>query len=438
MPQLKAGIATVDITPHVGVQLAGFSSRSKPSEGVHDPLRSRALVLDDGDTRFALITNDILSVNYEIIDALKAAIEDECGIAPERVMINCSHTHSGPVTSSAGGTYSADDCYMHLYIRKIVGAVKMAIADLQPARVGAARTDVQIGINRRERTPDGSTTLGRNPDLPVAPYVDVCRIDSPEGEPRAIFFSHACHPVTMGGDSYIISADYPGRAQAVVEAVFPGAQAMFAQGCSGNINSEPVNGAFSDVWRLGSALGGAVVKAAAMIDTDGEVRLSSAFEPLELPLEDPPPLDEAKEQAESAEASFTQAKESGDEGSANIRSSGVRWAQRVLKLAEEGATDLKMRYDLQALAINDLAIIGLPGEVFVEYQLNIDAASPFAQTTVLGVTNGCPSYIPIADEYQYGGYEIEGAIRYYGATMLDPKSEQVILRAAKKLIQGLA
>lgn len=437
MPQLQAGIATVDITPYVGVWLAGFGSRNKPSQGLHDPLRARVLVLDDGDTRLALITNDILSLTYETLDELKAMIHQECDLPPERVMINCSHTHSGPVTRPAGELYVADDCYIRLYARKVLGAVKMAIADLAPARIGAARTDVQIGINRRERTPDGSTKLGRNPDLPVAPYVDVFRINSEQGDPRVILFSHACHPVTMGGSSYLISADYPGRAQAVVEAVFPGAQAMFAQGCSGNINSEPVNGAFEDVHRLGSALGGAVIKAAAMIDTDSDVTLRSAFEPFEIPLQDPPPFESAKAQLEAEQENLVQAEEGGDETRIRAQKGTVNWAERVLKLAEDGATDLTMRYDLQAFAINDRAIIGLPGEVFVEFQLNIDAGSPFEQTTVLGVTNGCPSYVPIADEYQYGGYEVESAIRYYGTTMLDPKSEQVILQGAQDLLNRL-
>ncbi|MDI9585443.1 MAG: neutral/alkaline non-lysosomal ceramidase N-terminal domain-containing protein, partial [Acidobacteriota bacterium] len=98
MGQLQAGIATVDITPPVGTWLAGFAGRHKGSEGIHDPLRARALVLDDGDTRLLIITCDILSLAYPFIDDLKARIEAESGLPPERVMVNCSHTHSGPVT----------------------------------------------------------------------------------------------------------------------------------------------------------------------------------------------------------------------------------------------------------------------------------------------------------------------------------------------------
>ena len=178
MPQLLAGIATVDVTPYVGIWMAGFAGRTHGSEGMHDPLRSRALVLDDGDTRLCLITNDIISFGFEFVDEVKRMISEECGIAPGNVMHNSSHTHSGPAMRQVSGAYSPDTCYSQVYARKIVGAVKMAIADLKPARIGVGRTPVQVGINRRERLPEGGTILGRNPDLPVAPYVDVYRIDS--------------------------------------------------------------------------------------------------------------------------------------------------------------------------------------------------------------------------------------------------------------------
>lgn len=93
---------------------------------------------------------------------------------------------------------------------------------------------------------------------------------------------------------------------------------------------------------------------------------------------------------------------------------------------------------MQAFALGGAAIVGLPGEVFVEYQLNISERSPFPLTAVFGVTNGCPSYVPVASEYPHGGYEVADAIRFYGDTMIDPSAEQVILRAAAELLKRLA
>lgn len=439
MSPLQAGIATVDITPYVGIWLAGFAGRKKPSEGVHDPLRSRALVLDDGEKRLCLITNDMLSINYETADEIKAAVQAECGLPPECVMINHSHTHSGPTARkgvSAVG-HKPDDCYMEVYVRKLVSAVMLAQQNLQPARLGYARTPVQIGINRRERTANGGTRIGRNPDLPVAPYVDVYRIDSESGTPRAVLFTHACHAVTRAADNYFISADYPGRAQAVVETVFPGAQAVFAQGCAGNINSEPVGGSFEDVWRLGTILGGAVVQAAATCRPESEVKLGSALRSVQVPLQDPPPLEEARAQHEAAETRLRAIEEEGDPTQIRIQQGTVNWTGRVLKLAEDGAKNLGMRYDIQAFALKDAVIVGLAGEVFVEYQLNIAKASPFGFTSVLGVTNGCPAYIPTAAEMPFGGYEVQDSMRFYGTTQLAPACEQTILDAAAGVLQEL-
>ena len=219
--------------------------------------------------------------------------------------------------------------------------------------------------------------------------------------------------------------------------VFPGAQALFAQGCCGNVNSEPVGGSWADVWRLGTILAGAVVKTAAEIRTEPEAKLACAYKPLEIPLEDPPPVEEAEAEWEAASAKLAEAEAQGDATRVRVQRGNVEWREKLLKLAREGAKNLKMRYDLQALAINDAAIVGLPGEVFVEYQLNIAAQSPFGFTSVLGVTNGCPCYIPTAAEFPHGGYEVEESVKLYGVTKLSPAIEQTILGGAQELLAEL-
>jgi hypothetical protein len=212
---------------------------------------------------------------------------------------------------------------------------------------------------------------------------------------------------------------------------------MFGQGCAGNINSEPCGGTFEDVFRLGTALGGAVVKAAALATTTPDVRLGYVYERVQVPLEDPPSVDVAEANVARAKQEYEQAVATRGAEKAGGERAMLEWAQRVLDLSKQGATNLKMRYDMQAFAMNEAALVALPGEVFVEYQLNIAAASPFPFTTVLGVSNGCPSYIPTAAEFPFGGYEVDSSMRFYGATRLSPRCEEVILQAADRLLRQL-
>ncbi len=117
----------------------------------------------------------------------------------------------------------------------------------------------------------------------------------------------------------------------------------------------------------------------------------------------------------------------------------VQWARWLLKMAQKQATGLAIDYEVQAIRVGDWALVGLPGELFVEYALNIDARSPFQETAVMAYTNGVPGYIPTADAFAEGGYEVEGAYRFYcgGYTMLKPECEALILDAAGRLLARL-
>jgi len=235
MNQLNAGVAVVNITPPVGVDMTGFG-RSSPAVGIHDELYARALVLSNEDTTLALITSDLLALDFDIIQRLREQIQEQWQIPPEQVMINSSHTHSGPatITTPLG---KLEPNYIEVLIKKMVGAVQMAYQKQEPAHMDWGRQQVQVGINRREKRDDGKMVLGVNPEGPVADYVDVLRVGSAaSGQPMGILFSHAAHPVAVGGLQF--SADYPGYAVRVIEQIEPGI-AMFAQGCCGNINAYP-------------------------------------------------------------------------------------------------------------------------------------------------------------------------------------------------------
>ncbi len=430
--QLLAGAAKSVITPPVGIDLSGFGGREGPSEGVHDDLRAGALCLEAGGS-VVLMTADLIGLDSDSVAEVRESIAARTTVPAGNVMITCSHTHSGPATPCLPTLGRPDAQYMAMLKRKLAEVAVEAWEQRSPARWGVGREEVLVGINRRERR-SGQIVLGRNEAGTTAPYVDVLRVDAGSREPMAIWMCHPAHGVTMGGDNLLISADWPGYAQRAVERIYPGSVALFAQGCAGNINSEP-KGTFEIAQEQGERMGRAVEKAVDATTTESAAEVAVASETLQLPLFDPPPVDEARATAEQIRRERDEKWDGANYGWRILLDGLVDWAQSVLELAEAGATDLTRDFEVQAVRVGDFGIVGLPGEVFVEYALNIDRDSPCRLTAVPAYTNGNIGYVPTAAAYPEGGYEVETAIRYYGTMMLRPESEQIILRSAQELLR---
>ncbi|MBM4048725.1 MAG: hypothetical protein FJ279_26780 [Planctomycetes bacterium] len=445
MAGLRAGAAEVNITPPVGVELTGFGGRPTGCTGVHDEIFAKALVLDDGRTKLAIVTSDLLSMDFDLVERTRKLIYERTGIPASHAMLNSSHTHSAPAAATLRGLGARDEAYCDVLCRKIASAVQMAASQLTEAKFGAAREPVLVGINRRQVVANKGMVLGVNPQGTVAAYVDVLRVERLDGEAMAVLFSHAAHPVVLGGSNLLVTADYPGYAMAVVKQVLGGnVVAMFAQACCGNINAHPrVGGTYADAKRLGTILGAATVKAAALIQTQttADVPLGMADETVQLPLQPPLPLDEARKQVEAAEQKikdlFAQPNPHPHPGQLKLAQGTLEWARDMLKLSEEGDKPRTQPFEIQVFRIGDVAVVGLPGEVFVEYQLHLDQHAPFKQTLVLGHTNGCIGYVPTADAFPQGGYEVTTAYKYYGTLMRTPESDGIIRSAGLRLLKAM-
>ncbi|MFQ6099440.1 MAG: neutral/alkaline non-lysosomal ceramidase N-terminal domain-containing protein, partial [Armatimonadota bacterium] len=328
---IQVGTGCVDITPPVGVDLCGFAGRASANVGVHDPLFAKAVVLDDGQTAWAILTSDLIGVSSEIVGAVREQAQEQAGIPAAHVMVTASHTHSGPHTSVLRGMGEADGHYVEVLTRKLAGVVQLAANARRKAAVGWRRGAVQLGVNRRERTAEGAVRLGSNPVGPVAAYVDVLSAFDDDGRPRAVLFSHAAHPVVLRADNLLVSADYPGYAQSLVARAWPtGPTALFAQGCCGNINVGP-RGSFDDARQAGEVLGAEVVKCVQNTMPVERARLGAATRTVELPLADPPPREEAEEQVRRLRAELDGAISRGENRGQILWKKGlVAWAEDLL------------------------------------------------------------------------------------------------------------
>lgn len=420
---LKSAVCETDITPPVGVWLAGFAGRSSGCIGIHDALHARALVLDDGLSLACIVSMDLVALDFDLVEMIRDGISRKVGIPPERVLLNCSHTHSGPGTRTFRTMGERDELYCNIMARKLVGAVQQAADMLEPVNLRWGRAPVQIGINRRERRGE-QTVIGQNPKGFVQPYVDVLRVDREDGNPLAVLFAYATHPVVLGGQNLWVSADYPGAACDFLSRVGMGTP-MFLQGCAGNINPVHTGATFAHARKLGEILGAAVVVASHLSEPVEGVPISGTLRTVQIPYVFPTP-EEAQQHLRQAEEELRRAEEEGASlGALTWRRDMLRWAQDLVLAVERGEPKT-MPFEIQCLRVGDIRLLAFPAEMFVQYALDFERQSPAKPTITLGYSNGCWGYIPTAADYAIGGYEVDMAYRYYGTLMVSSDCERLI------------
>lgn len=420
---LKAAVCETNITPPVGVWLAGFANRPSGCIGVHDELYARALVLDDGFSLAAIVSMDLVALDFDLVEAIRDGISRKVGIPAARLLLNCSHTHSGPGTRTFRTMGERDELYCNVMARKVVGAVQQAADMLEPVSLRWGRAPVQIGINRRERRQE-QAVIGQSPRRPVQPYVDVLRVDREDGSPMAVLFAYATHPVVLGGQNLWVSADYPGMACDFLIRAGMGTP-MFLQGCAGDINPLHTAATFAHARKLGEILGAAVVVASHLSEPVDGVPVWGNLRTVHLPYQFPS-QEQAQQYLKEAQRELARAEEEAAPlGTLMWRRDMLRWAQELVLAVEKGEPQT-MPFEIQMLRIGDVHILAFPAEMFVHYALDFEKQSPHKPTLVLGYSNGCWGYIPTAADYTIGGYEVDMAYRYYGTLMVSPECERLI------------
>jgi hypothetical protein len=424
---LYAGVCETNVTPPLGVWMAGYAFRSSGCVLVHDELHARAVVFNDGGAAVAILSMDLIALPQDLVQQIREGIAREVGLAPEAIMLNCSHTHGGPNLGVYNAMGSRDPAYVDVLVRKLVGMTRQAADTMKPAVLSYGRAPVQIGINRRQTNAGtGRTVLGHNYAGPVAPYVDVLSVAEPSGGTFAILFNHACHGTTLGGDNLRITADFCGyAADHVRHETDGGVTPLFLQGCSGNINPFR-RGTYISAAHNGRTLGQATLSAwrTATPLYDDEA-LAYAESVVELPLQPPPSIEECDRAVAEWEQKLEQEKAGGNMGAILNAEGMLAYHRYEREMAASGRTDFTASFPIQVLTIGGARFIGLPAEVFVQYALDFDVQVDQPVFT-LGCTNGALNYLPTAADFALGGYEVEYAHKYYNSLMFTPECEKLV------------
>ncbi len=380
---LKAGVAKVEITP-ANVKGMTTVGHVREIQAVRDPLRAGVLVLDDGSTKAAIVTLDVINVWNDLLPLARKHVAAETGVPSDNIMVTASHNHSGP-------GFDPKSKWGKELVEKLGAAAKEAAANMRTVTVGYSEDKIGFNINRR-KVIDGRAVVRLNPDGPNDQRVKALRFDDGKSlVPMAVLMHAVCHPCFFtwgdkGSPPYPngypkMTADFPGEAQSFVEMVYGGkTSALFLQGCAGDIRPNLPGFPYrcadeADIQWAGRDLGAAVIRSLAQNVTREKLRERGDFYP-------------------------------------------IRVANETISLpGKEG----EVLAELMAMKIGPYLFLTMPGEPMVEYGFKLESAiADRAIPIIVGYANGGIGYIATSDSYKVGGYEPN-------TSKLKPEAEQIIL-----------
>jgi hypothetical protein len=423
----KVGLAQAKITPTQPLMLAGYASRNKPYEKIAGDLYVKAMALEDADGhRGVFVTCDLIGFSPDVVEPICERIGKQTGLKREQIVLAASHVHTGPqirLKGPAKGEKGAGEAlrnveYTRQFQDKAVEVIVQALGRLEPARLSWGGGIIDFAMNRREFTPRG-VILGVNPRGLTDRGVPVLRVNGPDGRLRAVLFGTAVHGTTLGTNCYDVCGDFAGFAQEYLQERYPKAQAMYMLGCAGDTNPYPrmTGDNAKDMEyarRHGKVLADEVSR---VLDTKlrpvgGPLRI--AFDRVDLPLlghrsrPDLQKLAEEKKNPQSKEA-----------------------AQLLAKLdrGEKPRTHYTCPVTVWQFG-NDLTLVGLSGEIVIDYVPLLEKALGPNRLWVVAYCNDVYGYLPSARLLGEGGYETRGV---YSGDVFDAAAEGVLVQKVTEL-----
>lgn len=445
--EFRAGASAVDITPQrLPVSMTG-GFQDRLAMKVHDRQHARCLVLDDGNTRIAIVICDSCLITREIYDEAKAAASKQTGIPVNRILTAATHTHSAPTAVPLAQCRPDPEFVRHL-TRQISKAIVEANQKVEPAEIGWGTTEVPEEVSNRrwfvkpqalkpnpfggtddkvKMNPPRGTGLLIRPAGPVDPTVTFLSVRNASGEPVTLLANYGLHYVG-GIPPGELSADYFGEFARQIASRLKAKDnfvGIMSNGASGDVNNydflnpRPRSDPFVRVKAVASRVADRVASAETKAAFKNELTLQMTEESLTLGVRRPD-----SDEVEYAKKLLAQAADP-DRLTVN-----EVYAQETLHFAEAEST---VAIKLQTIVVGDVAIVAIPCEVFAEIGLDIKRRSPFPTTFVIGLANGYNGYLPSSKQHELGGYETWRSSWSYLETEASTKITNSVLTQLKKL-----
>ena len=432
MAQLVAGAAENVISPPVGTALAGYFT-PRISEGVIYDLKAKAVIAGDGKDAVGIIACDLIGLPATMVAAAREAFEQATGIPGDRVLICGTHTHTGPEVRKRGfipDLIPTNDAYLQELPQLIAEAGIQAAANRRPCELKLGRDHEEgLAYNRRFRMRDGSEQFGPGPDLdelagvagPTDPELGVLTFSEEGQDPFAVIVNYSLHIDVTSGN--LISADYPAVITETIRAAYgPDTIVLFVNGACGNINHCPY--LMERAWplkgnakstQIGRALGGKALNIAEKALPSVSQTVDVAGEILDVPHFDwPEVLAQRLAEARSKETP-------------NF------FEETLLAWNEQFDPHGRRPVETQVLRLGDAVICSAPGELFVEWGLEMKQWSPFPFTFIAELANDSVGYIPTYEAFRRGGYETTPVV----SVKLTPALGQLVTDANFRSCQKL-
>lgn len=441
---MNVGVATADITGPRGYRMSGYFNE-RLNTGTHDPLYAKAMVFKQGDAKAAIVVCDLIGLSMNVSSAARKLASEKTGIPAQHIVIGATHSHTGPLYEGAlrnyfharavaknGNDPQEETDYPKLLTEKIVEAIVLADKAAAPSLLSAGIAKQEgISFNRRFHMKDGSVVFNPgklNPDIvrvagPIDPDVGLMLIRDAKDKPIASLTVFALHLDTVSGTEY--SGDYPHYLENILRQDRGDKfLSLFAAGTCGDINHVDVShgrrqGGQEYAKYLGETLGKTVADAKLSRIDRPSLAAKHAIVQASLQKYDDEQIAWAKKQMENV-------------GTRNLPFLVQVEATKILGVElyrEKHGENLPL--EVQAFRISeDVAIVTLPGEVFVELGLAIKNASPFRNTMVMELCNDAPGYLPTEKAFKEGSYEtVNSRVKAGGGEMM--------VAAAVKLLKEL-
>jgi hypothetical protein len=411
MNNFRASAGVVDLEPQVSCWLTGFAARPYPSDGQHDPILARAVLLDDGGTRVALVACDLIGIDAKTVASLRARIAERSSgrIPAGNILFSCTHSHSAPATMRFRGVLGfVNEAWWAAAQEKIVALVAGLDSSLAPAQFAFATTIVDgISFNRQDQS------------HPIDKTLACIAIDATEGKPIATLINYAVHPVTLSYSNLKLSGDVPGHAAMQLQALRGGDATLYLQGACGDVNPATDlrkgwgNGTFEDVASAGDTLAHAANEALRNAPRTTEVRLHVAQTHVELPLDPPPSMSEVDALFAQLEADLRMARDEHHLVNEGIAVAGLRWAGELKGALLNHTLPSTHTIEAWCAAINDIRIAAVPLEPYSDIGLDFKRGIAPLQGMFLGYSNGLVGYCAADWAKAQGGYGPNDACRWF-------------------------
>ncbi|GAA4444748.1 neutral/alkaline non-lysosomal ceramidase N-terminal domain-containing protein [Ravibacter arvi] len=450
----RAGASVVDVSPKLGQGIVG-NFIVPPATHIHDPLSARSLVLDDGETKLVFVVVDNVGVDQPVFDEAGKMIRQETGINPAQVLMSATHTHSGVSASGDGERFRKDrkgillDDYQKFLARRIADGVRIAVNNLEPARIGWGSGSVpQHVFNRRwklkneVRNPFGQMDAAMfNPGVNNAnktepagttdPEVAFLSVQSVNGRPIGLLANYSLHYVG-GVPTGHVSADYfalfAGKLARHLgqQQQFPPFVGFLTNGTSGDVNNIDFSkqgkayGPYEKMNIVAEDVAREVLRVYQNIEYRPHVKLRSVRS--EIPIKVRKPSRELYERSKSVRDSPSDKK---------FEHSLERvFADRAIHIYEDWPAEIAV--PLQVFKIGEWGVRAVPFEVFTETGLDLKKTSPFKNSFTISLANGCYGYLAPPAQHRLGGYET-----WLTVTKVEETASEKIVAELTKLSDSL-